>query len=123
MKNAKILIIDDEDVVRRTICQMLLRAGHEVEEAANGVAGLAALRRQPVELVITDIIMPEMEGVETVMCIRQEFPHIRVIAISGGGRTGNFDFLATAEKLGAVRVLQKPFKRAALLEAVEVGLR
>ncbi|QEX21180.1 hypothetical protein FRZ61_11020 [Hypericibacter adhaerens] len=120
---ARILVIDDEETVRGLIRQILAQAGHEVEEAENGAAGLAAMRLQAAELVITDIIMPEMEGVETVLALRKEFPDTPVIAMSGGGRTANFDFLATAKKLGAARVLQKPFRPATLLEAVAACLR
>lgn len=114
----RILIIDDEPAVRMTIRQILEHAGYQVAVAENGTAGLAALRAGAVDLVITDIIMPEMEGLETVMAVRQEFPAIKLIAMSGGGRRGNYDYLSAAAKLGAAKVLQKPFNRLTLLDAV-----
>ncbi|MFZ5790434.1 MAG: response regulator [Pseudomonadota bacterium] len=115
---ARILIIDDEEAVRLTLRQILQHAGYDVVEAENGAVGLARMREKSADLVITDIIMPEMEGVETVTAMRKEFPAVKLIAMSGGGRTGNFNFLGAALKLGAAKVLQKPFNRVALLDAV-----
>ncbi len=116
---ARILVIDDEQMMRETLNAMLQSGGHRVVEAVNGRDGLAKMRAEPADLVITDIIMPEMEGVEALLTLLDEFPGLKVIAISGGGRTGTHDFLGVAAKLGAARTLQKPFSRAALLEAVE----
>lgn len=115
----RILLIDDEQMVRKIVRKMLERSSHEVTEAENGRLGLEQLKTGTFDLVITDIIMPEMEGVETLMTIRQQYPDIKVIAMSGGGRTGNIDFLSTAEKLGASAILNKPFTLAALASALE----
>jgi len=108
---AHILIIDDEDMVRLTLRKILEQAGHSVTEAADGNLGLEAFKARPPDLVITDIIMPGKEGIETIIEIKRENPDMKIIAISGGGRIGNLDFLAVAGQLGANEVLSKPFQR------------
>lgn len=119
---ARVLIIDDEPMVRETVRAMLDSGGHDVIEAVNGRDGLEKMRADRADLVITDIIMPEMEGIEALLTLLTEFPGLKVIAISGGGRTGTHDFLGVAAKLGAAKTLQKPFTRAALLDAVQACL-
>ncbi len=116
---ARILIIDDEDELRAILCKMLEQAGHEVSEAANGAQGLQVYEQDPTDLVITDIIMPEKEGVETIIALRRADPGLPIIAISGGGRVEATDVLSMARKLGARRTLSKPFRREQLLEAVQ----
>jgi len=116
---ARILVIDDLPMVRQMLSDMLSGDGHTVVEAKNGRDGLEKMRQQPANLVITDIIMPEMEGVETVIALKRDFPQLQIIAISGGGRGANYDFLDAARKLGAARTLRKPFTRQELLDAVE----
>lgn len=115
---ARILIVDDEELVRLTIRQFLERAGHEVTEAGNGNEGLRQVEAVRPDLVISDIIMPDREGIETIHKIRQDHPGIKIIAISGGGRIGTTDFLEIAAKVGADRTLAKPFTRDTLLQAV-----
>jgi DNA-binding NtrC family response regulator len=115
----RVLLIDDEPMVRKIVRKMLERAGHEVVEAENGRVGIEQLERTNFDLVVTDIIMPEMEGIETLMTVRERFPAVVVITMSGGGRTGNVDFLDVAEKLGASATLQKPFTYVALTEAID----
>jgi len=119
---ARVLIIDDEDIVRVTLRQMLEKAGFQVEEAENGVKGLERQRAAPCDLLITDLIMPEKDGVETIIEFRREFPETKIVAISGGGRTKNMDFLKLAEKVGADGVLPKPFRRNELLEVLVKAL-
>jgi CheY-like chemotaxis protein len=119
---ARILIIDDEDPVRNMLRQVLERAGHEVAEAPDGNVGMQHVREQPIELVVTDILMPEQEGIETIRRLHRDFPCIKVLAISGGGRRKNLDVLLEAEFFGAHHVLAKPFERAELLEAVSTLL-
>jgi DNA-binding response OmpR family regulator len=119
---AKIVVIDDEEMVLATIREILRRAGHEAFEARDGVAGLELQRRIAAPLVITDIIMPRMEGLEAISALRREFPATRVIAISGGGRTRNLDFLNMAGTFGADRMLAKPFTPADLMAAVNACL-
>ena len=115
---ARILIIDDEDELRSMLRQMLEQAGHEVTEAVNGAEGIKLYEQDPPDLIITDIIMPEKEGVETIIALRRADPDLPIIAISGGGRLEATDFLPMAGKLGARRTLSKPFRRDQLLEAV-----
>jgi DNA-binding NtrC family response regulator len=115
---ARILIIDDEDELRFLLRQMLEQAGHEVTEAVNGAEGIKLYERDLHELIITDIIMPEKEGVETILALRRNDPKLPIIAISGGGRLDATDFLTMAKKLGARHTLTKPFRRDQLLDAV-----
>lgn len=115
---AKILVVDDEDLVRMTLRQMLEADGHEVLEAANGREGVALHSSDPVDLVVTDIIMPEQEGIETIVQLRRKNPQLKIIAISGGGRMKNMDFLKIASHVGADATLTKPFSTKELLETV-----
>jgi CheY-like chemotaxis protein len=115
---ARILVIDDEELARFTMREILESAGHAVEEAKNGAQGISLQRSQPFDVVITDIIMPEKEGVQTIIELRQDFPTLPIIAISGGGRTRNLDFLRIAEQYGAKKILPKPFSEEDLLDAV-----
>ena len=115
----KVLVIDDDAAVRHVIARILSQRALDVLQASDGRQGLAVLQAEQPDLIITDIIMPEMEGIETIREIRRIVPDIKIIAISGGGRVGNFDFLTCARKLGASEVLAKPFDPAALLDLVE----
>jgi len=115
---AKILLIDDEDLVRYSLKSVLENAGHQVVEAENGVDGLSKVPGQSFDLVITDIIMPEKEGVETIIEMKTKFPALPVIAISGGGPDGYTGYLETAKALGADRILEKPVTPEALFDAV-----
>jgi DNA-binding response OmpR family regulator len=115
---ARILVIDDEDQSRQMLQQALERAGYEVTTARDGSEGLRRFREAPTDLVITDILMPEKEGLETIMDLRREFPAVKIIAVSGGGRTGSLNFLDIAKRLGARRTLQKPFGLREMLAVV-----
>ena len=114
----RILVIDDEELARFTIREILETADFEVDEAENGRVGIDKQKAAPFDLIITDIIMPEKEGVETIIDLKQEFPDLKIIAISGGGRTRNLDFLKLSERFGAGKILAKPFTEGQLLEAV-----
>ena len=114
----RILVIDDETPVRDVIRQTLERAGYDVVDAADGREGLVRFRERPADLVITDILMPEQEGIETIRILHKEFPQTKILAISGGGRRGKLDVLPTAQTFGAHRTLAKPFERKDLLDAV-----
>jgi CheY-like chemotaxis protein len=114
----RILFIDDDAMIRETAREMLESTGHEVIEAENGRRGLDQYRKQQVDVVITDIIMPEKDGLETILEIRGVDPNVRIIAISGGGPTRNLDFLDIAKKLGATATLAKPFRKDDLIACV-----
>lgn len=116
---ATILVIDDDQEVRDFLVAVLERAGHEVTTAGNGRDGVAQFREHPVQVVITDIIMPEKDGIETILDLRREHPDLKVIAISGGGRTTPENYLHSARLLGADRAMRKPFKNEEILRAIE----
>ena len=119
---ARILIIDDEPNMLSMLRRMLHQAGHQVSEASNGAEGIDSYERDPPDLVITDIIMPKKEGIETIIALHRADPDLPIIAISGGGRSGGKDFLSSAEKLGACHSLPKPFRGDQLLSAVSESL-
>lgn len=119
MREDTILIIDDEPMIRHLAARILDRAGYRTITAANGLQGLACYRRERPALVITDLIMPEREGIETICLIRRQGPTIPIIAMSGGTLTGTADFLAMARELGATAILRKPFEPIELLLLVE----
>jgi DNA-binding NtrC family response regulator len=119
---ATILVIDDDLGVRETVAQLLMDLGHKVLTAADGRDGVSLFRRDSVDLVITDIIMPNKEGIETIMEIRRIDPGMVIIAMSGGGRLGSVDFLQIALSLGANDIVLKPFEPSALVEAVARAL-
>jgi CheY-like chemotaxis protein len=114
----RILIIEDDQGVRAVIAAALSDAGYEVVEAADGKMGVNRYKDSPTDLVITDLIMPEKEGIETIIELRREFPEVKLIAISGGNQNGYNSNLSMAKRLGARRTLTKPFKLPDLLEAV-----
>lgn len=116
--NVRILVIDDDPVVRGMLVEMLRREGYEVDEADDGRAGMRKFREVPATLVITDVVMPEQEGLETLMQLRHASKTVKVIAISGGGRVGPDAYLNSARTLGADAILAKPFGREELLELV-----
>jgi CheY-like chemotaxis protein len=113
----RILLIDDNDLFRKLVRFMLATAEYDVEEASNGKTGVAGYRRQRSDLVITDILMPEQEGLQTIRELRQVDPQVRIIATSSAGH-GRGGYLELALKFGARRILQKPFSRDDLLTAV-----
>jgi len=115
---ATILVVDDERMVRSLVVSILRQAGHDVLEASNGVEGLDVLTKSPVDLVITDIIMPEKDGVATVRDIRCSYPDTKIIAVSGGGINASDYYLGMARSAGADVVLSKPIMAPHLLAAV-----
>jgi len=119
---ARILVIDDEDRIRRMLRAALEMEGHEVLEARQGEEALRLHRVAPVELVITDILMPEKDGLEVIMALRRDAPELKVIAMSGGGRFMQTDALHMAEPLGAFASLRKPFELDAMIETVKRAL-
>lgn len=120
---ARILVIDDDALVRESIRLALQNAKHAVPEACDGRQALDVLRDHSVDLVISDIMMPELDGIELILAMRERHPDLRLIAISGGGRKGNIDYLPMAQKLGASVILPKPFTPKQLLSAIATALR
>jgi len=114
----KILLIDDDDQFREMLAELLKRNDYVVIEAPDGLqANSLYLEHQPA-LVITDVIMPEKEGIETIMELKREFNDIKIIAISGGGRTNAMDNLRSARLLGADKTLEKPFENVDILNII-----
>lgn len=118
--NKRILVIDDDTAVRKTICENLAECGYDITEASDGEQGLQSLEKDGFPaLVITDIIMPNKEGLETIIAIRDRYPHLKLIAISGGSRTKSTDFLELAKKLGAHAIFTKPIDLDELEKTVQ----
>ncbi len=115
----RVLIIDDEPEIRSLIRKSLVREGYEVAEARDGFDGMRLFRNQPADLIITDIFMPNKEGLDVIREIKQEFPAVKIIAISGGAvAMSNWDCLHMAQKFGANGSLSKPFTIAELTSIV-----
>ena len=115
----RILIIDDNKDILDLLRLMLESTGYSVYEAADGKAGMRLVRQERPELVITDIFMPEQDGLETIRMLRREFPTIKIIAMSGGGQSGLLSYLEIARKLGADRALGKPLMKETLLATLQ----
>ncbi|HKM71665.1 MAG TPA: response regulator [Stellaceae bacterium] len=111
----KILVIDDDHLVRYTISRILQRNGYDVVTASDGKRAMTVFRDERPDMVITDIIMPEQEGIQTILMIRAQRPEVKIIAVSGGARTHNVDYLGMAEAFGADDVIPKPFEAEELL--------
>jgi CheY-like chemotaxis protein len=118
LSKSYILVIDDDALVRQALTQVLNSRGYEVQCAPEGRQGLRAFQQRRPDLVISDIIMPEMEGIEMIMELRILSRDCPIIAMSGGGRFGKADLLAVAKHLGATATLTKPFETKDLLETV-----
>jgi DNA-binding response OmpR family regulator len=119
---ARILVIDDDPVIRDMLVEMLRREGYDVDSAEDGRVGMKRFGERPAALVITDVLMPEQEGLETLMQLRQSGRPVKVMAISGGGRVGADTYLNSARTLGADAILAKPFGREELLQKVSALL-
>lgn len=119
----RILIIDDEAPIRSMIRLVLERAGYAVDEASDGVEGIRCFREKPADLIITDLIMPNKDGIGMILELKKEFSFIRIIAMSGGGLNRPDGYLRGAKKLGATYTLSKPIDRQELLRAVRDTLK
>lgn len=115
---ARILLVDDEPMLRDTLKIALNGAGHTVSVAQNGAAALALLAAESFDIIVTDILMPETDGLEMIMRVRKDSGNVRIIAMSGGGRTRNMDMLDFATSFGADAVLAKPFLPKQLIASV-----
>jgi DNA-binding NtrC family response regulator len=114
---SRILLIEDDDALSAVLAATLRDAGHVVQQAANGRDGMKLFKAAPADVIITDLIMPEQEGIETITAIRKQHPKLPIIAISGALMHATA-YLQAAEKLGASRSLAKPFSSAQLLQLV-----
>jgi len=114
-----IVVIEDQPEIREGLALLLREKGYHVSTAGDGKAGIEIFKGETVDLVITDLVMPEQEGVETIRILRRDFPRTKIIAMSGGGAAASGEeYLELAKKLGAARIFQKPLDIEGLFEAV-----
>ena len=116
---AKILIVDDETPIRKMLRKLFEKNGYEVVDACNGHEGIKLFKEHEPDLIITDLIMPEKEGLETIREIKELNPAAKIIALSGGGMANPETYLTLAEKFGAVRAFSKPIDSKLLLSAIK----
>lgn len=114
---ARILVVDDDSHIREMLRFLFESEGHEVLEASEGEAAMRLHLQSPADLVVTDILMPGKEGVQTIIDFRRDFPGIKIIAISGGGIVGPALYLNLAEKFGAQKAFTKPLEVDKLMGA------
>ena len=119
----RIMVVDDDASIRRTLQILLNKAGYEVVQAADGLEALRLWRDCGGDLVITDLHMPQKDGIETIMELLSHTPGIRIIAMSGGGQTKRLDLLGNVTLLGSVQTIEKPFTLAEMLNAVKRALQ
>ena len=115
---ARILVVDDDRLTLKMLARPLQREGFSVVTAGNGREAMELFREQPADLVITDLIMPEQEGFETIVELRCDFPGVKIIAISAGDHLGPADYLEIAKELDVERAFGKPFQPAEVVAAV-----
>lgn len=113
-----ILLVDDDEQFRAMLSEALTGEGYQVLEASDGEQAIKLYAARPTDLVITDLVMPEKEGLEMIVEIKRLFAGVKIIAISGGGRGNSPSFLKMAKAFGAQRVLAKPFLHSEILEAI-----
>jgi DNA-binding response OmpR family regulator len=114
----RILVIDDEQLLRSTVVMILTRAGFTVEEASDGQAGIAMFHKNPPDIVLTDIFMPNRDGIEIIKELKHASPQTKIIAMTGGGKLRMMEIASAAQALGADYVLDKPFDSESLLAAI-----
>ena len=114
----RVLVIEDNEDFRKLALLWFQSYGIEAEGAANGVQGLALQRARPADVIVTDIFMPEMEGIETIHDLRRQFPETKIIAMSGRDTRVKFDVFQVAREVGAIKTFKKPFKFEELVAAV-----
>lgn len=115
----RILVIDDDYMVRTMLRMTLESKGYAVTEAADGKEGLKRFAEFPADVIITDLVMPEKEGLETISELKKIMPEVNIIAISGGGKIGPEGYLTVAKSLGAKYTFTKPVNKEKLLEAIQ----
>ena len=114
----RVLVVDDDAGVRNFLRMLLELEGYVVATVGNGIEALESQRQDPAAIVLTDIFMPEGEGMETIVQLRTEFPEVSIIVMSGGGSYRGVDYLQLARELGAARALKKPFAPQDLIDAM-----
>ena len=122
-RRAHVLVVDDNSDMRSLLEIVLQRAGFETEVAADGDLALDLQRGHPADVLITDIFMPERDGIELISAFKSRFPHVKIIAMSGGGQKARADYLAVASEIGADAVLRKPFAAETLVTTLEYLVR
>ncbi len=115
----RVLVVEDDSNLRNIVRCILQKAGYEVIEACNGIEAADKIAEFSIQLVITDILMPDREGIETIVGLRRKYPNVKIIAMSGGGKGGADHYLDMAREFGADQTMHKPFDKADLLDAVE----
>lgn len=115
----RILVIDDNTSMRDAVCEMLQQAGYETISVENGCHAVQIHRNDPVDIIITDLFMPDTDGLEIIYQFRREFPEVKIIAVSGGGSRGLVELLVVAKKMGAQRAFMKPFSWEDLMTAIQ----
>jgi len=116
---ARVLLVDDDEMVRYALAKALRRAGHEVREAASGAGVLEQLRSDAIDILVTDLVMPDEEGIGLIRELRAAGEGLPIIAISGGGRVSGEQYLRMASRLGASATLSKPFDHRELIELID----
>ncbi len=119
---ATVLVVDDDDMVREALAILLSEHGIDVLTAVNGADGLQQFKQHKPDLVLTDIIMPKKEGISLIADLRREYPDAKIVAMSGGGRMGNSDYVTIATVLGANVGLRKPFDDLELIDTIRMLL-
>jgi CheY-like chemotaxis protein len=117
MPLTKILLVEDEEAVRSMLKAVLEDEGYQIQEASNGKEALQSYASSPADLILTDIVMPDTEGIEMIMKLRKSDPKVKIVAMSGG------NYLTLAKRLGADHILEKPFSNQALLDTVKIMLQ
>lgn len=116
---AKVLIIDDDLQILEILRRIYEDHSYDVRTASNGVEGIRRFREEPADLVVTDLVMPDKEGLETIQELKRDYPDLKIIAMSGGGRIGSENYLNVAELYGAERVFKKPFRLDDMIAAAK----
>lgn len=116
---ARILLVEDNGLLRESLKLALDQAGHAVATAQNGAVALSMLGSSTFEVIVTDVLMPETDGLEMIMRVRKASQDVKIIAMSGGGRTKNLDVLNFASAFGADMIISKPFTPKQLVDAIE----
>jgi len=119
MPMSSILIVDDEPGIRELLGMILESAGYSVVAAVDGIEAPKIMESRPIDIVITDLLMPERDGIEFITEIRQKYPDVKIVAMSGGGHIARDSYLRIAKNFGAHCLLEKPFSQAGVMKAIE----